>query len=117
MGYNRVHGYYIEVSRLQAGDDVPIEWVRRQTLKDKERFITPELKTFEDKVLSAKERALAREISLRRTVREFINSSTRCSESSIRFSHFRCFKYFCRTRPNFKLRAARISVLPKPEYN
>jgi len=61
VGYNRVHGYYIEVSRLQAGDDVPIEWVRRQTLKDKERFITPELKTFEDKVLSAKERALARE--------------------------------------------------------
>ena len=61
VGYNRVHGYYIEVSRLQAGEDIPIEWVRRQTLKDKERFITPELKTFEDKVLSAKERALARE--------------------------------------------------------
>ena len=61
VGYNRVHGYYIEVSRLQAGEDVPIEWVRRQTLKDKERFITPELKTFEDKVLSAKERALVRE--------------------------------------------------------
>ena len=56
-----MHGYYIEVSRLQAGEDIPIEWVRRQTLKDKERFITPELKTFEDKVLSAKERALARE--------------------------------------------------------
>lgn len=61
VGYNRVHGYYIEVSRLQAGENIPIEWVRRQTLKNQERFITPELKTFEDRVLSARERALARE--------------------------------------------------------
>ena len=65
VGYNRVHGYYIEVSKLQAasndGQDVPVEWVRRQTLKNQERYITPELKTFEDKVLSARERALARE--------------------------------------------------------
>lgn len=63
VAYNRVHGYYIEVSKLQA-DNVPAEYVRRQTLKGVERYITPELKTFEDKVLSANERALAREKAL-----------------------------------------------------
>ena len=61
--YNRVHGYYIEISKLQAAD-VPADYVRRQTLKAAERFITPELKEFEDKVLSAKERALAKEKAL-----------------------------------------------------
>lgn len=60
VGYNRVHGYYIEISRAQSGD-VPAEYVRRQTLKNAERFITPELKEFEDKALSAREKALARE--------------------------------------------------------
>jgi len=63
VSYNRVHGYYIEVSRAQA-DKVPAEYIRRQTLKGVERYITPELKTFEDKVLSARERALAREKAL-----------------------------------------------------
>lgn len=58
--YNRVHGFYIEVSRAQA-DKVPDDYRRRQTLKNAERFITPELKTFEDKALSAQDRALARE--------------------------------------------------------
>jgi len=58
--YNRVHGFFIEVSRGQA-DKVPVEYRRRQTLKNVERFITPELKTWEDKILSAQERALARE--------------------------------------------------------
>jgi DNA mismatch repair protein MutS len=61
--YNRVHGYYIEVSRLQA-DRVPDDYQRRQTLKGVERYITPELKEHEDKVLSARERALALEKSL-----------------------------------------------------
>ncbi|MDH3990849.1 MAG: DNA mismatch repair protein MutS, partial [Gammaproteobacteria bacterium] len=60
LGYNRVHGYYIEISKSQAGK-APTEYVRRQTLKAAERFITPELKEFEDKVLSARERALSRE--------------------------------------------------------
>ncbi len=60
LGYNRVHGYYIEISKSQA-DRAPIDYQRRQTLKGAERFITPELKEFEDKVLSAKERALAKE--------------------------------------------------------
>ena len=58
--YNSVHGFYIEISRAQA-ENAPAEYRRRQTLKNAERFITPELKAFEDKVLSANERALARE--------------------------------------------------------
>ncbi|MBT8117234.1 MAG: DNA mismatch repair protein MutS, partial [Gammaproteobacteria bacterium] len=63
LGYNKVHGYYIEISRSQA-DKAPTEYIRRQTLKGAERFITPELKEFEDKVLGARERALAREKAL-----------------------------------------------------
>jgi DNA mismatch repair protein MutS len=63
VSYNRVHGYYIEVSRSQSGQ-VPDDYVRRQTLKGAERFITPELKKFEDRILSARERALAREKAL-----------------------------------------------------
>ena len=58
--YNKVHGFYIEVSHANAGK-VPDDYRRRQTLKNAERYITPELKTFEDKALSANDRALARE--------------------------------------------------------
>ena len=61
--YNRVHGFYIEVSRAQS-DKVPDDYRRRQTLKNAERYITPELKAFEDKALSAQDRALAREKAL-----------------------------------------------------
>ncbi len=61
--YNSVHGFYIEISRAQA-ENAPPEYRRRQTLKNVERFITPELKAFEDKVLSANERALSREKAL-----------------------------------------------------
>jgi DNA mismatch repair protein MutS len=60
VGYNRVHGYYIEISRAQS-EQAPDTYQRRQTLKNVERFITPELKTFEDKALSSKSRALSRE--------------------------------------------------------
>ncbi|WP_150300816.1 DNA mismatch repair protein MutS [Pseudomonas profundi] len=63
VGYNRVHGYFIELSRGQS-DKAPVDYIRRQTLKGAERFITPELKTFEDKALSARSRALAREKQL-----------------------------------------------------
>lgn len=63
VGYNRVHGYYIEISRAQSGQ-APVDYIRRQTLKNAERFITPELKEFEDKALSAKSRSLAREKAL-----------------------------------------------------
>lgn len=58
--FNRVHGFYIEVSKGQA-DKVPENYRRRQTLKNAERYITPELKTWEDRVLSAQDRSLARE--------------------------------------------------------
>jgi len=60
VGYNRVHGYFIELPTKQA-EHAPGDYIRRQTLKGAERFITPELKAFEDKALSAKSRALARE--------------------------------------------------------
>ena len=63
LGFNRVQGFFIEVSRSQA-DKVPADYLRRQTVKSAERFITPELKSFEDKVLGARDRALAREKAL-----------------------------------------------------
>jgi DNA mismatch repair protein MutS len=63
LGFNRVQGFFIEVNRSQA-DGVPADYLRRQTVKSAERFITPELKSFEDKVLGARDRALAREKDL-----------------------------------------------------
>lgn len=63
IGYNRVSGYYFELSKSQQ-HDVPAHFIRRQTLKNAERYITPELKAFEDKALSASSRALAREKAL-----------------------------------------------------
>ena len=65
--YNRVHGFYIEVTRSNA-ERVPDDYRRRQTLKNAERYITPELKAFEDKALSAQDRALAREKLLYETL-------------------------------------------------
>ncbi len=64
VGYNRVHGYYIEISKVQSAAELPAEYMRRQTLKNAERFITPELKEFEDQALSARSKALAREREL-----------------------------------------------------
>ena len=84
VGYNRVHGYFIEVSKSQAGD-MPADYIRRQTLKNAERFITPELKQFEDKVLSANSKALSREKALYEalieTVAESLNPLLQCSEA------------------------------------
>jgi DNA mismatch repair protein MutS len=60
VGYNRIHGYYIELSRGQS-NAAPKNYIRRQTLKNAERYITPELKIFEEKILSSRERSLARE--------------------------------------------------------
>jgi DNA mismatch repair protein MutS len=60
IGYNRVFGYYIEVTHAHASK-VPAAFTRRQTLRNAERYVTPELKEFEDKVLSAESRAIARE--------------------------------------------------------
>ncbi len=72
VGYNRVHGYFIELSRGSA-DQAPADYIRRQTLKNGERYITPELKEFEDKALSAKSRALAREKLLYEALLEELN--------------------------------------------
>jgi DNA mismatch repair protein MutS len=74
VGYNRVHGFYIEIGRSHA-DAVPSEYTRRQTLKSAERYITEELKAFEDKVLSARERALAREQVLFEDIIEQLNNT------------------------------------------
>ena len=63
VGYNRVHGFYIEISKGQA-DKAPLHYSRRQTLTGAERYITDELKQFEDKVLSARDRSLSREKQL-----------------------------------------------------
>ncbi len=60
VAYNRIHGYYVEVPQSQLSK-IPADYIRRQTLKGVERYILPELKKFEDKVLSARERSLARE--------------------------------------------------------
>lgn len=67
VAYNRVHGFYIEIPRSHT-DEIPPEYIRRQTLKMAERFILPELKEFEDKVLSARERSLSREKALYETL-------------------------------------------------
>ena len=72
VGYNRVHGYFIEISRAQS-DKAPVEYQRRQTLKNAERFITPELKIFEDKALSSQSRALSREKQLYEELLDVLN--------------------------------------------
>jgi len=71
VGYNRVHGYYIEISQLQSVQ-APAHYIRRQTLKNAERFITPELKTFEDKALSARSKSLEREKYLYEGLLQFL---------------------------------------------
>lgn len=71
VSYNKVHGYYIEISRGQA-ENAPSNYIRRQTLKNAERYITPELKAFEDKALSSQSRALAREKFLYEQLLEFL---------------------------------------------
>ncbi len=81
VGYNRVHGYFIEISRAQS-DKAPVEYIRRQTLKNAERFITPELKEFEDKALSAKSRALAREKALYDELIERLNQDLHSLQTS-----------------------------------
>ena len=69
VGYNRIHGYFIEISKGQS-ERAPDNYIRRQTLKNAERYITPELKEFEDKALSSKSRALAREKLLYQELQE-----------------------------------------------
>ena len=130
VGFNRVHGYYIEVSRLQS-DAVPERYHRRQTLKSTERFITAELTDFEDKVLSAKERALAREKRLYEQILERIcadltplqATATALSEADV----LACFAEradtldYCQPEfvetPGLDIRAGRHAVIERMQNN
>jgi len=81
VSYNRIHGYYIEIPRSQS-DQAPEHYTRRQTLKNAERYITPELKKFEDNVLSAKDRSLKREKFLYDQLITELNESLTIIQSS-----------------------------------
>jgi DNA mismatch repair protein MutS len=81
VGYNRVHGYYIEVGKTHAAK-IPADYSRRQTLTNYERYITAELKQFEDQVLSARDRALAREKELYETLLERIAEDLRALQQA-----------------------------------
>ena len=109
VGYNRVHGYYIELSKAYA-DKVPAEYIRRQTLKGNERYITEELKDFEGKVLSSKEKALAREKiiyeALLKKVLEYYTQIQQTAESIAKID----------VLANFAERAIKLN-LNKPRFN
>lgn len=94
VGYNRVHGYYIEISKGQS-ERAPTHYTRRQTLTGAERYITEELKQFEDKVLSARERALARERLLYEQLLDSLNERLealrRCAGALSELDVLTCF--------------------------
>jgi len=94
VGYNRVHGYYIEISKGQS-DKAPTHYTRRQTLTGAERYITEELKQFEDKVLSARERSLARERLLYEQLLDALNERLqplkRCAGAMAELDVLACF--------------------------
>ncbi len=94
VGYNRVHGYYIEIGKAQAAK-APAHYARRQTLTGAERYITEELKQFEDKVLSARERALAREKllydGLLDALNEDLEALKRCAAALSELDVLACF--------------------------
>ena len=94
VGYNRVHGYFIEISKGQSGK-APAHYTRRQTLTGAERYITEELKQFEDKVLSARERSLAREKLLYEHLLEALNEDLealrRCASALSELDVLACF--------------------------
>lgn len=100
VGYNRVHGYYIEISRIHSAN-VPENYTRRQTLKATERFITPELKDFENKILSAKDRSLAREKvlydQLLDRITDFLSDLQRCASALAEFDIYLCFAEIAET--------------------
>ncbi|NNE38954.1 MAG: DNA mismatch repair protein MutS, partial [Gammaproteobacteria bacterium] len=109
VGFNRVHGYYIEVSRLNS-DAVPAEYHRRQTLKSTERFITEELKQFEDKILSAKEKSLVREKHLYKLV------LSRISEDLVAIQNIACSVAEVDVLSTFAERAD-INNYSKPDFS
>lgn len=94
VGYNRVHGYFIEISKAQSAN-APAHYTRRQTLTNAERYITEELKQFEDKVLSARERSLARERLLYEQILDVLNERLeplkRCAAALSELDVLACF--------------------------
>lgn len=108
VGYNKVHGFYIELSRL-AADRVPDDYQRRQTLKNAERYIIPELKTFEDQVLQSQSRALAIEKTIYQAILEALLPSLGalqdCARDLAELDVFCCFAE----------RAQRLNYI-KPEF-
>ena len=93
--FNRVHGFYIELSKTQA-EHAPAEYQRRQTLKNVERFITPELKTFEDKVLAAQDTALALEKkTIRTTAPRVTTTAAPLTKNRQSRRRPRCFVLLC----------------------
>ena len=124
--YNRVHGYYIEISRLQS-DDVPAHYIRKQTLKTAERFITEELKAHEDKVLSAKERSLALEKAiydeLLQQLQAFLQPLKRCASAIAELDSICCLAeraetldYNCPTlvdKPGIHIKQGRHAVVER----
>lgn len=100
VGYNRIHGYYLEISKAQA-DRAPEHFKRRQTLTHAERFITDELKTFEDQILSAKEQSLIREKHLYQVIcekiSEHLTSLRACAVAISELDVLTCFAERART--------------------
>jgi len=126
VSYNRVHGYFIEITHAHASK-IPDDYTRRQTLKAAERYITPELKAFEDKVLSAKERALAKEKQLYDALLdqllEFIKPLQLCAASLAELDTLSCFAERADTldynqaelssKPGIKISAGRHPVIER----
>jgi len=110
VGYNKVHGYYIEVSRAQA-DKVPSDYSRRQTLKAVERYMTAELKRFEDQVLSARERALTREKYLyERLLERLTQSLTALQRSSAALAELDVLNNFAERAETLKFYPPELST-------
>ncbi|MDH5394142.1 MAG: DNA mismatch repair protein MutS [Gammaproteobacteria bacterium] len=126
VSYNRVHGYYIEITHAHA-HKIPDDYTRRQTLKAAERYITPELKSFEDKVLSARERAMAKEKQLYEALLEQLLESIqplqRCAASLAELDTLSCFAERADTldynlaelteKPGLKITAGRHPVIER----
>jgi len=126
VNYNRVHGFYIEISRLHS-ENVPVHYTRKQTLKTTERFITEELKQYEDKVLSAKERALALEKSLYddllQELQSFLQSLKNCAAGIAELDTICCLSERAQTldyscpeltdRPGINIKQGRHAVVER----
>lgn len=113
VGYNRIHGFYIEISRGQS-QQAPVDYIRRQTLKNAERYITPELKEFEDKVLSSKSRALAREKMLYEGLLDrLIEDITPLQNTAESLAEVDVFNNLAERASSLKLVAAEFSAEPE----